>query len=242
MLLKMVRAERMKLRHAPVWIAFLILPVIPAVLGTLNYLNNIEILQKEWYSLWTQHTLFTDYFFLPIMLGIYCSYLVSEEEKQHNWNRALTMPVTRAGVFAAKSVMAGEMVALSMLWIIALFLAAGKIAGIQAPVPWGRLGVWCGFGTLGGLVLVEIQLLISLCIRSFALPVAISLGGGISGLVFLAKDLGHLWPYSLMAYGMGSNAPQELMKSGYTQFVLMCAAYFLLFAAAGTIALTKRDL
>ena len=71
--------------------------------------------------------------------------------------------------------------------------------------------------------------LISLFIKSFALPVGIALGGGLSGLVFLAKHLGHIWPYSLMAYGMNSNAPQELLESGYVWFVVICIVYIVLF-------------
>ena len=62
-------------------------------------------------------------------------------------------------------------------------------------------------------------------IKSLALPVGISLGGGLSAMVFLAKHLGHIPPYSLMAYGMNSSAPQELIKSGYVSFVVICIVY-----------------
>ena len=67
MLYKLIKAERLKLKRSPLWLAFMFMPVIPALLGTLNYKANIEVLQSEWFSLWTQHTLFTCYFFLPIM-------------------------------------------------------------------------------------------------------------------------------------------------------------------------------
>ena len=53
MLCKLIRAELMKLKRSPLWLAFVILPVIPAVMGTFNDLANINILQSEWYSLWT---------------------------------------------------------------------------------------------------------------------------------------------------------------------------------------------
>lgn len=69
MFLRTLRAERMKLRHSPVWLAFFILPIVPAVMGTFNYLQNIDILQDQWYSLWTQHTLFTCYNIFEILFA-----------------------------------------------------------------------------------------------------------------------------------------------------------------------------
>lgn len=79
-------------------------------------------------------------------------------------------------------------------------------------------------------------------IKSFALPVGIALGGGLSGLVFLAKHLGHIWPYSLMAYGMNSNAPQELIESGYVWFVVICIVYIVLFMTISSMILSRRDI
>ncbi len=242
MLLKLLKAEQMKLKRSPVWLAFLLMPIIPALLGSLNYLNNIEILTSEWYSLWTQHTLFTDYFFLPIMIGIYCSHIMRQEESNRNWNKVLTMPVSKHRVFIAKLLCVSLMILISEIWICALYLLSGKIVGMAGAPPMDRIVVWCLFGTLGGVVMASIQLTLSLFIKSFALPVAISLCGGLSGLLFLAKDMGHIWPYSLMAYGMNSNAPQELHQSGYLTFVVICIAYIAIFMLISGQIMNKRDI
>ena len=190
----LIKAEQMKLKRSPIWLAFLIMPVIPAFLGTLNYVANIEILQSEWYSLWTQHTLFTDYFFLPIMIGIYCSYIMRQEENNRNWNKVLTMPVSKNNIFIVKLICTSFMILISEFWIAILFILSGKIVGISSAIPINKLIVWCLFGTLGGIVMASIQLMLSLFIKSFALPIALALAGGLSGLVFLAKNLGHIWP------------------------------------------------
>ncbi len=241
MLWRLIRTEQMKLKRSPVWLAFLLMPVVPAALGTLNYLNNLELLQSAWYSLWTQHTLFTCYFFLPVMIGVYCSYTMRQEQNHHNWNKVLTMPVSRGMVLVAKLVCVSGMILLSEVWIGVLFVLSGKLAGLAAPIPFAELTTWCLMGTLGGMVMASIQLVISLFFKSFALPVGISLVGGISGLVFLAKDLGHVWPYSLMAYGMNSNAPQQMLESGSVPFVITCVIYLALFVGIGSWILSKRD-
>ena len=190
MLWKLIRAEQMKLKRSPVWIAFLFMPIVPAVLGTLNYLNNLELLQSEWYSLWTQHTLFTCYFFLPIMIGVYCSYSMRQEYQNHNWNKVLTMPASRSMIFLAKLILVSLVILLSEAWIGVLFVLSGKLIGVQAVVPVKEITIWCLFGTLGGMVMASIQLMISLFMKSFALPVGISLAGGISGLVFFGQRFG----------------------------------------------------
>lgn len=242
MLLRLIRAEQMKLKRSPVWIAFLLMPIVPAVLGTINYLGNLELLTSEWYSLWTQHTLFTCYFFLPIMVGIYCAYIMRLEQNNHNWNKTLTMPVSKCGIFVSKLIMITFMILISEIWIGVLFVISGKLAGITAALPIKDIVIWCIFGTLGGMVMAAAQLVISMLIRSFALPIGIALAGGISGMVFLAKDLGHIWPYSLMAYGMNSNAPQQMIASGYVPFILICIGYIALFTIAGSILMSRKEL
>ena len=49
MLLRALRSEGMKCRRSPVWAVFLVLPLFPAIMGTLNYLGNLEILDNGWY-------------------------------------------------------------------------------------------------------------------------------------------------------------------------------------------------
>lgn len=240
-LIKLFKTERMKLKRSPLWIAFALMPIIPAFLGSANYVANIEILTEEWYSLWTQHTLFTCYFFLPILIGIYCSYLMWQENRNHNWNKVLSMPVSKGRIFIAKLICACCMIFLSEVWICVLFVLSGKFIGLTSPIPFDRLIIWCLFGTLGGTVMAATQLMISLFIRSFAIPVGISLCGGLTGLLALAKNFGHVWPYSLMAYGMDSNSPQELSKVGYIPFIITCVLYITALTFISSTILSKRD-
>lgn len=231
----------MKLRRSPIWLVFIIVPAVPAFLGTMNYLNNIEILRSEWFSLWTQHTLFTSYFFLPILLGLYCSYLMRLEKNNRNLTKLLTLPISRKELFVAKLLSAGKIILFTEVWIGVLFLISGKIAGLTAKPPVGSLVIWCLFGTLGGIAMAALQLIVSLLCDSFALPVGISFAGGISGLMVISKG-GWMYPYSLMAYGMVSNNnKQQLTAEGYPQFVLICLFYLAVFTAAGAMIMDRRE-
>ena len=96
MFLRCLKAELVKFHRSPVWLAFVLLPVFPAILGTVNYLGNIEVLENAWYSLWSQHTLFSSMFFLPALLSVFCAWQWRLEHTDHNWNSFLTAPVPMA--------------------------------------------------------------------------------------------------------------------------------------------------
>lgn len=240
MLFRTIRAEQMKLRHSPVWLAFILLPILPAFMGTFNYLQNISILQDEWYSLWTQHTLFTCYFFMPAIIGVYCSYLCRLEHTRYNWNAVLTAPVPVAGIFLAKLLIVSFMVILTQVWIGGLFAISGWLIGMPGLLP-VELPVWLLCGAIGGIVIGAVQLCISLVIRSFAVPVGMALVGGIAGLAALAKGFGAWFPYSLISLGMRANQPGGEMACSMEQFVLNSVLFLVIFCLFGVIWLQTQD-
>mgnify|MGYP000071646253 CR=1 FL=1 len=90
MLLSCMRAELMKLKRSFIWVVFLLLPIISTVMGCANYLQNVEILDSLWYSLWTQTTLFYSNFFYGPLIAVYCAYLWRVENFNHNRNALMT--------------------------------------------------------------------------------------------------------------------------------------------------------
>ena len=239
MLLRCLKAELQKCRRSPVWLAFVLLPIFPAILGTGNYLGNIEVLDDAWYSLWSQHTLFSSMFFLPALLGVFCAWQWRLEHTDHNWNSFLTAPVPVGDLYLAKLVWASVLSLLSQVWIGILFLVSGRVVGISAPVP-PELPGWLLCGALGGISVCAVQLFFSMVIRAFAPPVAFGLAGGILGLLFTAQGFGYFFPYSLLCIGMRANNPQ--MELDLLPFVLSVLAYLVLFALLSLRYLKKRDI
>ena len=144
MLLRCLKAELMKCRRSPVWLAFLVLPLFPAILGTFNYLGNQEVLDSSWYSLWTQHTLFASMFFLPAQFGVFCGWQWRLEHTDHNWNSLMTAPVPVRDLCLAKLILAAGASVLAQACIGALFFAESWRA---SPFPCRRnLGTGCCSG------------------------------------------------------------------------------------------------
>ena len=238
MLLRCLKAELYKCRRSPVWLAFLALPVFPALLGTGNYLANIEVLDNGWYSLWGQHTLFSSVFFLPALLGVFCGWQWRLEHADHNWNSFLTAPVPVGALYAAKLILAAGVSLLAQGWIGGLYLLSGKLAGLSGSLP-PELPGWLLFGALGGISVCAVPLFLSMVIRAFAPPVAFGLAGGILGLMVTAQGWGYAFPYSLLCLGMRANNPQ--MELDLSFFFLSALGYTGVFVLLALGYLRRRD-
>lgn len=239
---RVLEAEKMKENHSPIWLAFFILPIIPAVMGTLNYLANQEILQNQWYDLWTQHTLFSCYFFLPILIGIYCAWLWRIEHQQHNWNVMLTVPVPILYLYGAKFVMAAVLLFFTQIWIGVLYFLSGTICGMTMAFPFAAVVNWLACGWLGGMTICTLQLLLSLLIRSFSIPVGMALLGGLLGLAATAKGWGAYFPYALFAIGMRANTAEMALSCGTEPFLFFTVSYLLLFFIFSLLYMSRAEL
>lgn len=237
--IRAVKAESLKLKRSPVWLAFFALPLISAFFGTMNYKLNIEVLKSEWYSLWSQHTLFLCYLFMPALIGTYCSYLWRLEHTRRNWNSFLTAPLPVSVLYLGKLTQAVRVTVLGNLWIFFLFYVCGKLTGIQSPFPQEALE-WFLCGTLGAVVVCCVQLLLSLVIRSFAVPIGIALAGGIFGLYMTNHDYGMHYPYSLYCLGMRANNPN--MEISISTLIVNSLGYLLVFATLSVLYLRRHEI
>lgn len=235
--IKTIRAEQLKLKRSPVWLAFFTLPVISAFFGTANYAANQSILQSEWYSLWTQHSLFLCYLFMPALIGTYCSYLWRLEHTGNNWNSFLTAPVPLCSLYFGKLFQAVVMIISGNAWIYLLYFLCGKACGLAGFPPGESIG-WFLCGILGGIVICCIQLTVSMIIRSFAIPIGIGLAGGIGALAVTSKGWGLYFPYSLYCIGMRANNPN--LEPDMKLFITNCIIYILLFSALSVAALHRH--
>lgn len=240
MLFQCIRAEKQKLRHSLILPACLFIPVIPAVMGTFNYMQNLGILKSQWYSLWTQHTLFYASFFFAPLIGLYCSYIWRLEHRHNNWNRIMTAPVPVSDLFFGKLVWILLITLLTQLWTGILYLISGKLAGLPGIFP-PEIIIWILRGTLGAIPICCLQLFLSMKIRSFSIPVGIGLIGSVLGVLFNNEGIGIFWPYSLMLLGMNSNGTNESILKDFLPFLLSVTVFSVFFCLAAIWNLKHRD-
>ena len=241
MLLRCIAAENRKLRHSAIWAVFFVVPLISAVYGTFNYLRNIAVLQSEWYSLWTQHTLFYSLFFFAPMIAVYATYLWRLEHLGNNWNFILSAPVRPFCLYLAKFCAVAKMALLTQGWVFLLYVACGKLWARLPGWPPAQIVLWLLRGFAGSLAVIALQCLLSMVIRSFALPVLLALGGGIVGMLPASRGMAHFWPYALMLLGMNANRAEDALTGGLGPFLASCAAFAVVFCVIANRLLTRRD-
>ena len=240
MLLRCIKAENMKLKHSIIWSACIFIPVIPAVMGTFNYLNNVGLLTEGWYSLWTQFTLFYSWLFYAPLIALYCSYLWRLEHLNSNWNVLMTAPVPVRGLFLGKLAVIFRVTLFTQVWVFLLYVICGKLCGLPGAAPLDTV-LWMLRGTLAAAAIGTMQLLLSMIIRSFAVPICIALAGSILGFLFINKGWELYWPYSLMMAVMNSNKSEDTLGGNLIPFLVSVAVFFAVFAGAAVVWLKKKD-
>lgn len=237
-----IKAENHKLKGSVIWIACFLIPIIPAVMGTFNYYQNQAILTGEWFSLWSQLTLFYALFFYAPLVALYCSYLWRLEHLEHNWNVLMTLPVPVQDILFGKLYVIVKVTVITQLWLFLLFCFCGKLLGFHG-LPPAAILLWTLRGTVAALAIGSLQLLLSMCIRSFALPIGLALLGSIIGFLLanFSKHATYLFPYALMLLGMNSNAYEDRLADQMISFLVSTLTFFLLFCGISILILKKQD-
>ena len=233
-----IRCEAMKCRGSLLWPALFLIPLIPVVLGTGNYLANLDILRSGWYSLWTQISLFYSNFFFAPLIGVYCAFFWRYENFHSCRNALFTAPVSYGTIYLGKYLMVCAVTLFSQLWLAFLYLAAGILAGLPG-LPPASIVLWILRGTAGGFVAAAIQFILACVFRSFALPVVLGVLGGFTGLLAAGRSWGIFWPYALMLLGMNANRTEDMLDGGIPLFLAVTLIYLVLINLAG-VRIMKR--
>lgn len=241
MLIRCIQSEKKKLKHSILWLVCLIIPLIPAIMGTFNYLGNLTILTPGWHNLWTQETLFYANFFSAPLVGLCCAYLWRLEHRNHNWNALMTAPVPVWAAVLSKLIVALRFLIITQLWVGILFLASGKCIDIDGPVPLEILGFLLR-GTLAGTAVAALQLFLSMVIPSFTLPVILAFIGSVGSVYITAKGMGFLSPYALLMLGMNANHAENMLKGQLLPFLAAAAGFAFLFYWLSVVCLKKKDI
>jgi len=227
-MIRTISAEWLKLRRSRIGFVIAVLPILGLLIGCANYSMNRGALQNGWYSLWTQVSLFYGEFFLPVLIAICCAYVCRLEHLNKNWNMMLSSPVSIAAMFFAKWIVIGVLILFAQALFMALYWLAGTLFSL-GPFPMETTG-WAMRGWYASLSVIALQLALSIRIRSFAVPIGVSLCAVFVGLGMHMAGLGLFFPFSLITIGMNVLNRDMLTEMQNILFWIMNMAYTIVFA------------
>ena len=184
----MLKIEFKKLKLFSLLTTILIIPLLANIFGTINYLQNQEILKNKWESLWTQTSLFYFMFFIIPLIAIIVSSLWSVEHKA-GLKLIRTSPIKNISFIMGKSIVALILISLCQIYFIALFIISGKfICGFKIE-GLGLYFYYIGISILSSIPIISIMNYLSLKFKSLGLIVLISILISIFGFALVAQNI-----------------------------------------------------
>ena len=184
----MLKIEFKKLKLSSLLTTILIIPLLANIFGTINYLQNQEILKNKWESLWTQTSLFYFMFFIIPLIAIIVSSLWSVEHKA-GLKLIRTSPIKNISFIMSKSIVALILISLCQTYFIVLFIMSGKfICGFKIE-GLGRYFYYIGISILSSIPIISIMNYLSLKFKSLGLIVLISILISIFGFCVVAQNI-----------------------------------------------------
>jgi len=224
--------ELIKIKRNPVWIPFVLIPLISAGIGIINFLSNQGVLSLDWADLWTQESLFLGMFFLSPLIAILASLDFRMEHLGTNWNIILTSS-SRFKVLKDKWLTVATMSSICMIWIAFIYI------GITGSIP-KEFYLRIFASILCIIAISSFQCMLSLIIPSFAIPVGLAFLGNILGLLLTVKGFFYATPFSMLIYSMGStNITGEI---NLPVVIITCLLYIFISFAIGLLYLNSTDI
>jgi len=163
------------------------------------------------------------------------------EHLNKNWNMIMTAPVSATSIFLSKLIVVGVLLIFIQGLLFLLYFFSGKLLGLTSALP-RELPGWLLRGWISALTISTLQLALSMCIRSFAVPIGMGLCATFLGLGMYVMHLGLFFPHSLLTTGMGVLSQTSLSSQGdHLLFFIMNLLYIVVISVVAIHWMRKSD-
>lgn len=212
----LLASERLKLVRSPIWLLVLVSPILALTAGFLSSLDDVApearylILQS---SVFTVHAILL----LPILTGIFASFVCRYEHSGGGWKSMLSLPVSRTGLYAAKFITVALLLAVTQLLTLVSLIISVKFQGIEGGMDWGAAISATVSGWVACLPLAALQLWASIGWSSFAAPLAINVAFTLPNmLVVNSERFSPFYPWAQPSLAMLSSGGGSMDFGGFT--------------------------
>ncbi|HZS47392.1 MAG TPA: ABC transporter permease [Blastocatellia bacterium] len=207
MLLRTLAAEALKLKRTLALWMVLCAPMVIVVFAFIVALNSATLVTQPfevWKGLVSASAGVWAVFMLPLFITLETALMNGIEHNARSWKHIYSLPISGWAVYAAKTITALSLVALSSVvlgggtilsGILLELLKPAKI--IKAPIPWQSLSKTLLLIYLAALFIIAIHTWVSMRWSSFALAIGVGVVGTFFTLFASGASFGKYYPWLL---------------------------------------------
>lgn len=239
--------ERRKSKRAWILLAVAVLLVgLNAFNGVGNYLSNTEAFRAQgmtWIAVWGQAGLLWAVLFFPFLITLRAASLTRMEHEQANWRRLASYGAHLRAYQGKLLLLAGFVVACQAIFTAVILVSSLALGFTLTGADLAAMACWGLLGSVGGLTVAAIQLLVGVLVRSFATTVAIGLIASVGSLMvtLVAPFFEALYPYAQIGVGMRVRALDWPSLAETTGFLVWNALLILVAVGIGRLVLRRKE-
>lgn len=229
---RLFRSEFLKLWKSSIWLLIFVSPILSLLLG-LSEVDELE--QNQWTATLSMMTVSHAILFLPLLTGIFSSFICRYEHVGGGWKQLLSLPVSRRQVYIVKILIVNLLIALTQLLFIGGLFLIGWMKGYPTELPWGIIFSSVLGGWLACMPLIALQIFVSVAWSSFAAPLAVNVIFTIPNMLIVnSATVGPYYPWAqpfLMMMPNSSESFGALNASTETLFIVILGSLLLFFGS-----------
>ena len=185
---RLFQSEFLKLRKSSIWLLIFVSPILSLLIGLGELTEMPNVGQQQWVSTLGLMTVSHAILFLPLLTGIFSSFICRYEHVGGGWKQLLSLPVSRKNVYFVKFFIVSFMIAATqILFVLGLFFI-GWLKGYPTDIPWGTISMSVIGGWIACFPLIALQLFVSVAWSSFAAPLAVNVVFTIPNMLILNSE------------------------------------------------------
>lgn len=245
MLKDLILFEFIKIKNSKILFIIFFFNIFSVLIGSVIYLSNLEFLKNEnqlSLVLWGQCSLYSSQIFLPVLIGILCSISWQMEEKNKNWQRMKTIPISDFSFVFSKFLNIQVFNLISSIIYYLLFVISVILLGVP-DTPFLLFFIWCIYGWLGTFPITALQLLLAIKFKNFTSPIVCSASLAIIGLatLFFGKIIFTIFPYTQINIGIRARVLDNFKPSEFIIFIIVISFYSFIGLFYSSKILKKRE-
>lgn len=237
--LNLLSAEQLKMSRSFLWLLVPASPLLALLIGLL-----VADGQVDWAQLIGGMSMFHAMLFLPVLSGMFASFVCRFEHSQGGWKSLLTLPVSRTAVYAAKYVIVMVLLAITQILMLAVILAVAGIRHVPGDVPWDLLLRSLLGGWVACLPLAALQMFVSTLWVSFAAPLVLNVIFTIPNILIVqSPDYGPYYPWGqpFLAMMPRDGSLYGAFNLPFENLMITVLGSLVLFLGAGLVYFNRKE-